>query len=184
MLHKCIKIRPIKLHSSTSHAVAEIPTSMQRSLAPSTSTASCPFRCSLEKRRGEVEGLGACSMASSSHRSHSLGKGSCCSATTWPCRESKTSAMQRDRRSGRSYHIRRQSHPLGRDPERDVSCKACTIAAAEEGPTMAAHGMLVLSWARISSMTSALARLPPPRACWAAPLSSCMSMGSRSSADS
>ena len=49
---------------------------------------------------------------------------------------------------------------------------------------MAAHGMLVLSWARISSMTSALARLPPPRACWAAPLSSCMSMGSRSSADS
>ena len=50
--------------------------------------------------------------------------------------------------------------------------------------TIGAQGMLVLSWARISSVTSALARLPPPRSCCAAPFSSCLSMGSRSSADS
>lgn len=49
---------------------------------------------------------------------------------------------------------------------------------------MGAHGVLVLSWARISSKTSALARLPPSRACCAAALSSCMSIGNRSSADS
>lgn len=77
-----------------------------------------------------------------------------------------------------------RSLPVGTTPMSGAEGKACTRPMAGQSLTMGAHGMLVLSWARISSMTSALARLPPPRACWAAPLSSCISMGSRSSSDS